>query len=436
VHVVQQEHAFAQGRQRLVGGLAIESSGRRPLEPVEHACLVAIRLQAAQEPGPGVAQALVVEVHGVLRREDDPDAEGPRLFQQRQERRFRRRCGDGREIAGDLVHVDDRPQAARPALAPHPADDLVQQQRDEEHAARVVQVRNRDDRHARPAGRPVQQPSGVERRPFEPLLEAGGREHRVQPGRQREALLGRIERIDVEDADLLKRRGLHRLDQRGEVHVAACLPAGRQQRREERVLAAAGLGIDIGQREHAHRRRRGALGQGLAVITNGLWRRRKRRQDRQRQTRATAWGVDGEVRRSPEALDARPVLAPVGEPLLPRGGLLRGVVVRRNAGAPCLLLVDPRPEVLGGEPWECQEEIRQVPLGIDRDRRHAVDRGFFDKGQAQAGFAAAGHADANRVGQQVARVVQDRLAGLPAGGIRPPPKVEDAELLKINHRTW
>ena len=166
VHVVHQEHALAQAGQRLLHRLAVERRGGargHALQPLEHALLVALGLQPADEPGAGVGEALVVQVHRVLRGQHHAHAERPGLLEQRQQRRLRRRVRHRREVAEDLVHVDDGPQAAGAGLRPHPAQHLVQQQRHEEHALRVVQMGDREDRDARLALRREQQAADVER---------------------------------------------------------------------------------------------------------------------------------------------------------------------------------------------------------------------------------------------------------------------------------
>jgi predicted nucleic acid-binding protein len=43
----------------------------------------------------------------------------------------------GREVAEDFVHVQHCAQAARTGLGPHPGQQFVEQDRDEEHALRV-----------------------------------------------------------------------------------------------------------------------------------------------------------------------------------------------------------------------------------------------------------------------------------------------------------
>ena len=170
---------------------ALPGRVRGPFQPLEHAVLVALGLQPAQEPGAGVGQPLVVEVDRVLRRQHDPQAEGPRLLEQGQHRHLRRRVGRGGEVAEDLVHVEHGPQARRARLGPHPGQHLVQQDRDEEHPLVVREVRDRDDREPRLALAGVEQAADVERLALHPGGEPGRGEQVVQLHRQGEPLLGR-----------------------------------------------------------------------------------------------------------------------------------------------------------------------------------------------------------------------------------------------------
>ena len=71
-----------------------------------------------------------------------------------------------------------------------------------------------------------------------PGAEARRREQVVEPHGELEALLGRIERLEVEDADARHRRRLDRLDQRGQVEVASLAPGGVEDGRDQDVLAA------------------------------------------------------------------------------------------------------------------------------------------------------------------------------------------------------
>ena len=108
-------------------------------------------------------------------REQDADAERARLFHQRQQRRLRRRIGHRRKIAGDLVHVDDRAQARRPGLRPHPGHHLIEQERDDEHAFGVAEMGDGHDRDAWLSGSAVEERRRVERLSLQPLLETRAR---------------------------------------------------------------------------------------------------------------------------------------------------------------------------------------------------------------------------------------------------------------------
>ena len=82
-----------------------------------------------------------------------------------------------------------------------------------------------------------------------------------------------------------------------------------------------------------------------------------------------------------------------------------------------------------------QQQVAQVALGIDGDRRDAVDGRFFEQREAQARLAAAGHADADGVRGQILRVVQQQLvAQLLRRRVEFTAQVEDAELLEVRHR--
>ena len=91
VHVVHQEHAVAERAEHAPDRLPVEAraaAGRRALESVEHAHLVALGLQPPDEPRAGVRERLVVEIDRVLRGEHHPDAERARLLEQREHRLF------------------------------------------------------------------------------------------------------------------------------------------------------------------------------------------------------------------------------------------------------------------------------------------------------------------------------------------------------------
>jgi len=96
-----------------------------------------------------VGKALVVEVDGVLRRQTTPTPCRAGLLEQREHRPLRGRVRGRREESEHLVHVDERPQRARPGLPAHPRLHLVEDQRDDEQPLLVGEVRDRHDRQPR-----------------------------------------------------------------------------------------------------------------------------------------------------------------------------------------------------------------------------------------------------------------------------------------------
>ncbi len=257
----------------------------------------------------------------------------------------------------------------------------------------------------------------------------------VQPHGQAEAVLGREEGFEVHDPDAGDAGRLDPGDQARQIEVLSARPGGGQQRRDQDVLAALQrVGVDAQQRQQAGDRGGDPLAQDLLVFAHRGRRRRERAQDRDRQARGRAGRVDGEVGGVLEPADALPVLAPLRQALLPGLGLLLREVVGRESLARGVLLVDPGPEVRGREIGKGQQQVAEIALRIDQDRRHAVDRGLLDQRQAEAGLAAPGHADAHGVRHEVARVVQEQVVGALAGRqVVASAEVEDAELLEVLH---
>ncbi|NTV04863.1 RHS repeat protein, partial [bacterium] len=377
VRVVQQEDALAQTRQQGVGRLAVEAAARG-LEAVQHAQLVALGLQLAQQPGAGVAEGLVVQVHGVLRGQHDAETAGAGLLQQGQQGLLAGGLGRRGQEAEDLVHVEQRAQAGGARLAAHPGDDLLQQQRREEHALGVLQVRDREDGVARPPVRRPQQGVDVQGLSLQPGRERRRRDDRVQGHRQGEALLRREEDVHVEDAQLRHRRPLHRRDQLRQVQVAALAPGVLEDRREQDVLAAAqGVRVDAGQAEQGADGARDLLAAGFLVSLPAAVRRAQGGEDGHRGARVRARRVDAELGARAQAADALAVLVPGGQALAPGGGGGGGALRHGLALAPRVVGVDPGQEVLGAQLREREQEIGEVALGVDDDRGHAVERRFL-----------------------------------------------------------
>ena len=74
-----------QGERKLVGIVAPRVA---ECEAVEDVCRVSVDLQAPEAPEAGIAEGAVVEVHGVLRGDDDADAKRAGLFHEGDERPF------------------------------------------------------------------------------------------------------------------------------------------------------------------------------------------------------------------------------------------------------------------------------------------------------------------------------------------------------------
>jgi hypothetical protein len=371
-------------------------------------------------PAFDIRQCLVVEVDRVLRRQDDPQAVGAGLLQQGQQRQLRRGVRGRRQVAEHLVHVEERAQARGAGLAAHPAHQLVQQERDEEHPLGIAEVGDGKHRQARLAPLAEEQPLHVERLAFGPGLERGRREEIVDLGREGEAFRRREEGVDFEHADARDRRRLDLADQLAEIQASPGAPGGVEKMREQDVFAALDrVGIDAEEAEQA--RRGGGDPPTIEVGVGDLVRRRRIEagEDRQRPPAARARGVDGEVGGLPQPTDAIAVLAPRGQSVPPGGGLLFGEGIGGQALAPRIVVVDPRPEVARTELGKRQQQIPEVSLRIDHQRWHAVDGRLFEEGDAEPGLAASGHADDHRVRHEVARVVEQRrlrpLAALEVG---------------------
>ena len=118
VDVVEQEDALLRRGEEL--RRPPPARAPRPASPLASRSRSCCVCSVPDHPGAHVGEALVVEVDGVLRREHDAHALRARLLEQRQQRPLRRRVRRvRREVAEDLVHVDERAQlrSCRPAGA-------------------------------------------------------------------------------------------------------------------------------------------------------------------------------------------------------------------------------------------------------------------------------------------------------------------------------
>ena len=210
--------------------------GSSSFEPFQHAELVTLSLQSSQEPSAGVGESLVVEVHGVLRGEDDTQTERAGLLEQCEHRPFAGRVGRRREVAEDLVHVEYRPQAARAGLRADPVQHFVEQDRDKEHPLGVVQMSDRQDRQPGPLLGSIKQRLDVERFALQPICKRGRRQQIIDLHPQLQAILGRQKAFQVDNSHLRKRRLLDVVDQAGQIEIATG-PPGRSSTLEIKIAS-------------------------------------------------------------------------------------------------------------------------------------------------------------------------------------------------------
>ncbi len=234
---MHQENALFEGAELSGDGLEVDVPPDTG-QPLEEAVLVPLGLQAPDEPGAGVGQALVIQVHGVLRREHDPEAEGPGLLEQGEQGPLGRRFAHGREVAEDLVHIKEGAKAGRPGLGSHPAEKLVEEDGHKEHPLGVGEVGDREDGQAGLARRRVEERADVERVALQPGLEPGRGQQVVDHHGELVAVGRGIEGVDLENADALEGRSLDLLDEGGEVEPLALSPGRLQDVGDEDVLPA------------------------------------------------------------------------------------------------------------------------------------------------------------------------------------------------------
>ena len=379
MHVVQQEAALAETGNRSLHFLFVEIACGGAFEALHDARLVALGLQAPDKPGARVRESLVVEVDGVLRGEYEAEAVGARLFEQRQEQLLRWRVRDRRHIAEDLVHVEDCTQAGGAGLRAHPRNEFIQQHRHEKHALCIVEMRDCHDRNTRPAFVRVQQAFRAQWRALQPCLETGGGQQVVQRHRELEAVIRREERIDVHDADLRDRRVLDFTNQAGNIEAAPPSPCVIEQSRDQDVFTTGNrVRIHIQQGENPRSRRLHALAVEVDIVNQALVRCAERVQHRYGEAGVAARRVDGEVDVFAKLCNAFTALAPLTETLFPQRGLRRSKLVRGLSFIECRAWIYPGAEVFRFKLRKRQQQVAHVALGVDRDDRDVIERGFFE----------------------------------------------------------
>ena len=433
----EEELALAEAADRLVELRDVRAAARRA-EPLEHPGLVVLGLEAPDEPRARVRHRLVVQVDGVLGREHEAEPERAALLEDRQDRLLRRRRGARGHVAEHLVHVRERAQVGRALLAPHPRHELREDERDDELALGVREVRQVDDGAAWPALGGEEERLGVERLALAPGGERRRGDERVEGERELRPLGGREELVDLEDAQLAERRRLDLADQRAEVEVAARAPRVLDEVREQDVLAARErVRGDPDEREQARHGALDLVAERLGVRLPREVGRAQRADHVERDAGRRAGGVDGHVggvaeRLQPLGADAAPL-----EALAPDRRLARGVLVDRDARGRRLGLADPRAEARRLQVGEDERQVAHVALRVEDERGDPGEQRLLDQADGEARLARPGHPDHDAVRRQVARAEDDPVAsGLTRLRIEGEPEMEGAPVGHSRVSLW
>src|SRR5450830_838565 len=241
--VVQQELARLETAQDAAEPRPVERSTpflQGSLEAAEHTFAVAVLLKFADDPGTGVAEALVVDVHGVLGRQHHAEAKRACLLHQGEQGHLGWWVERVRwEVPEHLVEVQEGTQRIRPLLETHPGKNLLEQERHEEHALHVRQMCNGKNAATRPAVRCVKEPLDIQRSAVQPGLERGGSNEAVDAHGKLQPFPWRKEGVHLEDAKLLERRVLQLHDEVREGQVHALAPRIVDDGADKDVLTAA-----------------------------------------------------------------------------------------------------------------------------------------------------------------------------------------------------
>ena len=380
-------------------------AGGGAFEAVEDAGFIALGLEAAEEPGADIGEGLVVEVDGILGGDEQAESEGAGLLEE-----DHGGVRGGGEVAVDFVHVEHGAEAGGAALGSHPAEHLIEEEGDEEHALAVVEVSDAEDADAGLAGGGVEEAFDVEGFAGEPGAEAWGGEEVVDAHGEFRAFFFGEEGFEVDDADAAEGWGEDVVDDFFQVEVLAGAPGVAEDGREEDVFAAVdGVGGDADEAEDGAGGGFDAFGEEFGVVEDFEGGGGEGGEDGDGDAAVAAWGEDIDIDGLAEGADAIGGLAPVAEAFFPEGGLASGEGVGGLVFFGSVVLVDPGTEGVGGEVWEGEEEVGDIAFGVDDDGGDAVEGGFFEEGEAEAGFAAAGHAEDDAVGDEVFGVVEEEL---------------------------
>src|SRR5450830_296018 len=296
--VVQQELARLETAQDTAEPRPVERATpflQGSLEAAEHTFAVAVLLKLADDPGTGVAETLVVDVHGVLGRQHHAEAKRACLLHQGEQGHLGWWVERVRwEVPEHLVEVQEGTQRIRPLLETQPGKNLLEQERHEEHALHVRQMCNGKNAATRPAVRCVKEPLDIQRGTVQPGLEGGGSDEAFDAHGKVQPFPWRKEGVHLEDAKLLERRVLQLHDEVREGQVHALTPRIINDGADKDVLAAANwVGVN------AHEAKEGG-GDTLDLLLRLLIAQVPRRpaetlQNRHRDARGRTWREDDKI---------------------------------------------------------------------------------------------------------------------------------------------
>ena len=97
--------------------------------------------------------------------------------------------------------------------------------------------------------------------------------------------------------------------------------------------------------------------------------------------------------------------SPVGQTAAPAFGCRRRKLLDAFVFAACVVYIDPGLKISRLHLWKLQQQVSDVPFGVDQQGGHLVQGSLFEQSEAEPGLATAGHPNTDGMRHQIARVV-------------------------------
>ncbi|OQA19379.1 MAG: hypothetical protein BWY63_01743 [Chloroflexi bacterium ADurb.Bin360] len=223
-----------------------------------------------------------------------------------------------------------------------------------------------ENRMAGSAIRRTEETGNIQRLPLEPALEGGRSDDVVERHRQAKTVLLREEGIHIKDPELANRWVLNRKDNFGQVQILTVTPVMFEDVGEQNVFPRAnGVGINAHQSQQSAHRPLNAFAQQFCIgIPAERW-GIEGMHDRDGDACIAAGRVDDEVRRITQHADTLPVLSPIRQALAPLRRLRTRKLLDTQTLASCIIHVHPGLEIFRQQVRESQEQVGDIPLGIN-----------------------------------------------------------------------